>query len=150
VSYIATVSTLKPKLPGILVGTAIASAFVLVALGPNAVGGRTPPPSAPLVAERMLTFTDMPDHGVAVMDHGTVIATFEGEQGFLRGILRGLNRGRKMNDIPPTAPFRLSAYADGRLVLRDPSTGTNLEMNAYGATNEGEFANLLPIPGRHS
>jgi putative photosynthetic complex assembly protein len=139
----------KPKLPAIFVGAAIAAAFGLVAIGPNAVGGRTPPPSAPLVAERMLTFSDTPDHGVAVMDYGKVIATFEGEQGFMRGILRSLNRGRKMNDVPPTAPFRLSAYADGRLVLQDPATGTSLEMNAYGATNEGEFANLLPIPGRH-
>ncbi len=141
---------LPQKLPAILVGAALAAAFGLVALGPSAVGGRTPPPTAPLVAQRMLTFADIPDHGVAVMDHGQVIATFEGEQGFVRGILRGLNRGRKMNDIPPGTPFRLAAYADGRLVLQDPATGTSLEMAAYGATNEGVFANLLPIPGRHS
>ncbi len=145
-----TLTSLKPKLPAVLVVAAVATAFGLVALGPNAVGGRTPPPSAPVVAERLLTFADMPDHGVAVMDHGQTIATFEGEQGFIRGILRGLNRGRKMNDVPPGTPFRLSAYADGRLVLQDPATGTSLEMAAYGATNEGVFANLLPIPGRGS
>jgi putative photosynthetic complex assembly protein len=137
-------------MPVALVGVAIASAFGLVLLGPNAVGGRTPAPQAAIVAERTLTFTDMPDHGVAVTDHGQTIATFEGEQGFIRGILRSMNRGRKLADIPRDTPFHLTAYADGRLILQDPATGTNLELAAYGATNEGVFANLLPIPGRGS
>ena len=148
-THSATLSTLKPTLPAALIGLSIAAAFGLVALGPNAIGGRTAPPAAPVIAERMLTFADMPDHGVAVMDHGQTIAVFEGEQGFVRGILRGLNRGRKMNDVAPTTPFRLAAYGDGRLILSDPATGTRLEMTAYGSTNEGVFANLLPIPGRN-
>ena len=131
-----------------LVGSALAAAFGLVLLGPNAVGGRTEAPQAPLVAERMLTFADQPDKGVAVLENGKVIAVYEGEQGFIRGILRGMNRGRKMNGISRETPFHLAAYADGRLVLEDPATHTRLDMAAYGATNEATFADLLPIPGR--
>jgi len=127
-------------MPSTLVGIAIIGAFTLVLLGPTAA----------IVAERTLIFKDLPDHSVAVIDHGQTIATFEGEQGFIRGILRGLNRGRKMHDVPRDTPFHLAAYADGRLILDDPATGTSLEMAAYGATNEGVFANLLAIPGRGS
>ncbi len=76
------------------------------------------------------------------------MAVFEGEQGFLRGILRGLNRTRRGRDIPRDAPFHLAAYTDGRLVLDDPATGVRLDLAAFGHTNEDVFVALLPIQER--
>jgi hypothetical protein len=37
----------------------------------------------------------------------------------------------------------VSYYADHRLILRDPVTGRQVELEAFGPTNEGVFAGLL-------
>ena len=138
-------SQVLPRPALIAAGLVVASSIGLAALGPGAVGGRTPPPQAPVLAERSLVFTDLPDRGVGVFERGTEVTEFTGEQGFLRGVLRGLNRTRKVNGLPADAPFHLAAYADGRLVLDDPSTGVLLDLAAYGASNEEVFAHLLPV-----
>lgn len=101
-------------------------------------------PSAPVVAERTLSFLDRADHAVVVTEAGRTVAVFEGEQGFLRGILRGMYRTRRGMDIGREAPFHLASYADGRLLLDDPATGVRLDMAAYGPTNEAVFAGLMP------
>jgi hypothetical protein len=37
----------------------------------------------------------------------------------------------------------LIGRADGRLTLRDPSTGRIVDLESFGPTNAGEFAHLL-------
>ncbi len=133
------------RVPLMLVGGAIAIAFTLVAIGPGAVGGANPPPQATLLAERTLVFSDLPDHSVGVFENGRQVDDFAGEQGFIRGVLRSMNRARKLRDLPHEAPLRLAAYADGRLILEDPATGVRLDLAAYGSTNEQVFAALLPV-----
>ena len=142
-------SVFFPRLPSLAIGGVIALSLGLAAIGQRAAGGATPAPSAPLVAERTLAFVDGPGHAVLVQENGREVAVFEGEQGFLRGILRGMNRTRRGRDIPRDAPFHLAAYADGRLTFDDPATGVRLDMAAFGSTNEEVFAALLPIVGRH-
>jgi putative photosynthetic complex assembly protein len=137
-----------PRLPLLLVGGVLALALGIAVSGPGTVGGATEAPSAPLLAERTLAFVDRDDHAVAARENGRDVAVFEGEQGFLRGILRGLNRTRRGRDIPRDAPFHLAAYADGRLVLDDPATGVRLDLAAFGHTNEDVFAALLPVQER--
>ena len=75
---------------------------------------------------------------------------FEGEQGFIRGTLRGLARMRRGQDIPRTRrnPSASSAWADGRITLDDTATGQRLDLEAYGHTNAATFAKLLPIEER--
>ena len=136
------------RLPAFAVGGAIALAITLAAIGQSVVGGATPAPSAALIAERTLSFVDRADHAVLVRENGRDVAVFEGEQGFIRGILRGMNRQRRGRDVPRDAPFHLAAYADGRLTFEDPSTGVRLDMAAFGVTNEEVFATLLPIVER--
>ena len=71
-----------------------------------------------------------------------------GENGFLRGTLRGFARTRRADKIGSAAPFHLTGYADGRLVLLDPSTGRDVEIEAFGSANEAVFVRLLTMPPR--
>ena len=125
---------------GLLVGCALLAA-VAGRLGAADPG---PPPSAP-VAARDLHFVDRPDGAIAVLDAaGAPVDVAEpGTNGFLRGALRGMARERKRRDFGPEAPFRLTAWADGRLTLDDAATGRRLELQAFGATNAAVFARLL-------
>lgn len=104
------------------------------------------PPPAAQIAERTLQFTDQPDGGVAIVDaeSGAKVATVApGTNGFLRALLRGLARERKRDDYGSAAPFRLTAWADGRITLDDTTTSQRVDLEAFGPTNAAVFARLL-------
>jgi putative photosynthetic complex assembly protein len=91
---------------------------------------------------------DRADGAVVLTDAGTgqtVLVAAPGEDGFLRGALRGLARDRRMRGIGPEAPFRLVAWSDGRMTLDDTATGRRLDLLAFGQTQAEAFARLLPI-----
>jgi putative photosynthetic complex assembly protein len=125
-----------------LVGASLLAATVSSLTGRQA---GTPPPAA-VVAERDLAFADRPDGGVAVQDagNGRLIEVFQGEQGFLRGTLRGFARSRHLDGVT-AAPqsFRLTRWSDDRLTLDDPATGRHVELSAFGADNTIVFARIL-------
>ncbi len=102
-----------------------------------------------LVAARDLAFADGADGSVVVTDarDGTPVAQFTGENGFLRGMMRGMARTRKSEGIRPQDPFRLSAWSDGRLTLDDPATGRHIELQAFGSSNTEVFGHLLTAHG---
>jgi putative photosynthetic complex assembly protein len=97
---------------------------------------------------RLLRFEDRPngDIGVVNAQTGADVAQFSGEQGFLRGALRAMARERKRRDIGPMDPFELHARTDGRLTLIDPTTHMRLDLESFGPTNAGLFAQLLQDP----
>ena len=102
-------------------------------------------PDAKLVAERDLRFVDR-DDGAVIVYAGTTdqqVAVFEGQQGFLRGTMRGFVRTRHLDGIGAAPAFRLSRWSDGRLTLDDPTTGQHVELLAFGPTNAAVFAPLL-------
>ncbi|MFN9808593.1 MAG: photosynthetic complex assembly protein PuhC [Deltaproteobacteria bacterium] len=93
-----------------------------------------------------LRFEDRDDGSVAALDpeDGREIAIIEpGSNGFIRGVLRGMFRTRRLESVPPQEPFRLSEEADGRLVLTDPRSGRHVELRSFGGTNYDAFAALL-------
>jgi len=94
---------------------------------------------------RLLRFADMDngDIGVINAQDGSELARFSGEQGFMRGALRAMARERKRRDIGPMDPFELHARTDGRLTLIDPATHMRLDLESFGPTNAGLFAQLL-------
>ena len=102
-----------------------------------------------LVAARDLDFADGIDGSVIVTDarDGSPVQVFTGESGFLRGTMRGMARTRKSEGVGPQDPFRLSAWSDGRLTLDDPATARHIELQAFGSTNTGVFAQLLTAHG---
>ena len=97
---------------------------------------------------RLLRFADMDngDIGVFNAQDGSELARFSGEQGFMRGALRAMARERKRRDIGPMDPFELHARTDGRLTLIDPATHMRLDLESFGPTNAGLFAQLLQDP----
>lgn len=124
--------------------------FLAVAgsLGAAAVGRMYPQstlPTGQTVMVRELLFADGADGSVVVRQAGQdqPIAELSGEQGFLRGTLRGLARTRKAEGIGQGVPFRLVAWADGRLTLEDPATGRVLDLSAFGPMNTAVFGRLL-------
>lgn len=133
-----------PKAPLIGAGLLVGGALLAAVAGRLGAGDPGPPPSAVVVA-RELRFADRPDGAIAVLDAaGAPVAVAEpGTNGFLRGALRGLVRERKRREIGPEAPFRLTAWADGRLTLDDTATSRRLELEAFGPTNVAVFARLL-------
>ena len=133
------------RVPQIAVVVAIMAALGAAVIGPAAGGGPTAPPPSTVVAERTLGFQDRADGAVVVTENGAQVAVFEGEQGFVRGILRSMARQRRGEGLASAQPFHLVAWADGRLTLDDVATGERLDLEAFGPTNAAVFASLLPV-----
>jgi putative photosynthetic complex assembly protein len=75
---------------------------------------------------------------------GDIVAMFGQEgSGFIRGVMRGMARERRMHKLDASRPFRLTLYADTQLALTDMATGRVVELSGFGATNRAAFARLL-------
>ncbi|MBC8070467.1 MAG: hypothetical protein IAG13_19200 [Deltaproteobacteria bacterium] len=107
--------------------------------------------ASPAVSSSLaLRFEDRPDGSVAVLDAassrqvGTVLPA---EGGFVRGVMRGMFRTRKLESIPREDEFQLMRLTDGALVLEDPQTGRRVDLRSFGDTNYRAFAGLLAPQG---
>lgn len=141
--------------PGAL---AAAGALVLLSLGlvsavrlglvdpsPGATAVRAEAGTRP-TAERMLRFEDQADGTVLVSDAtaGETVALIGQEgSGFIRGVMRGLARERRMYGAGSETAFRLTMWGNGMLSLTDPVTGRTVELNGFGPDNRAAFARLL-------
>jgi putative photosynthetic complex assembly protein len=140
----------KVPLPFLLAaGGLVALTLFLVSVSRITGAGDDSLSSVHPIVTRNLRFEDKSNGAVAVYGakDGRLIETVEpGTNGFLRGILRALVRERRQAGIGPEVPFRLIEAADGSLVLYDPATQRSIYLRAFGPTNAGAFASLLP-PG---
>jgi putative photosynthetic complex assembly protein len=96
--------------------------------------------------ERSLSFGDAPDGALRVTDavSGQVVALLSsGQDGFIRGVLRGLARGRAVNRVEGGDVYVLTRWDDGRLSITDPVSGERFDLNAFGKDNLWAFARLL-------
>jgi putative photosynthetic complex assembly protein len=118
---------------------------IMLAIGGRIVGADPMPPTAKLVAEHDLRFADRADGAVVIVDASTgkQIEVMTGQNGFLRGTLRGFARARRRDGIGEAAPFRLTSWSDGRLILSDPATHRDVDLEAFGSSNEAVFGRLL-------
>jgi len=100
------------------------------------------------VESRNLRFIDRADGAVVIQDadKGDNASIIEPGQrtGFIRGVMRGLARERRMRGIGDGPPFNLSLWRDGELSLTDTVTGRSIELTAFGSTNRAAFLVLLP------
>lgn len=137
-----------PRLPLLGVFAAVGVSLVVAATGHMTRIGAAQAAGSP-VAVRDLRFADGADGSVVVTDarDGSPVATFTGEDGFLRGTMRGLARARKSEGVGADDPFRLQAWSDGRLTLDDPATERHVELQAFGPTNTAVFGQLLTAHG---
>ena len=104
-------------------------------------------PDAPATRTLALRFEDRPDGRIAVLDaqSGQEIHAIVGENGFIRGTLRGLARDRKRAGGGPEQPFELITRADGRFTLQDPVTGRRVDLESFGPVNAAKFAALMSL-----
>lgn len=107
-------------------------------------GAAAPQPTEAVQWERSLSFVGQSNGDIAVLDAttGQEVARFQGEQGFLRGSLRALNRERKRSGMNPDLPFKLTGHVDGRITLLDTATGQRLNLESFGPTNSAVFSQL--------
>lgn len=100
------------------------------------------------VESRDLRFEDGKGGAVLVYDakDGELIDTLApGSNGFLRVVLRGLARERKLGDIGAQPPFRLTRFAKGQITLTDTATGKQIDLDAFGSSNTAAFARLMTV-----
>jgi putative photosynthetic complex assembly protein len=128
-------------------GLVIASVVAVAAF--RLSGAPVSTPDAAAIATRDLRFIDRADGSIAVVDvrDGRLVENIVGENGFIRGTLRGLARERRRQGIGPEQPFQLVAHVDGRLTLLDPATGRRVDLESFGPTNSGAFARMLMPAG---
>jgi putative photosynthetic complex assembly protein len=136
----------------VLLGAAV---MILLSLGLAAGARRArlsapPPPASPALESLNLRFEDRSDGAIAVLDAASgreVSLVPPRTNGFVRGVLRGMFRSRKLESLGRQASFRLAREADGRLSLQDPQTGRRVDLDSFGPTNSAAFAQLL-VAGR--
>jgi putative photosynthetic complex assembly protein len=127
----------------------LASLFMVVIARISGYQPARPPPST-VVASHDLRFQDRADGAVLVyrgQSDDLVYVIKPGTNGFVRGVLRGLVRERRADHIGPRPPFRLTRWSDGRLSLDDPSTGRHVDLEVFGPTNAGAFADIFNASG---
>ena len=122
-----------------------ALSLVLVAVAWMSLHAERDPVPTNVHISRSLQFRDMPGGDILITDAktGEEVGRVQGEQGFIRGILRALNRSRKMHGLGPDGTFELTRFDDGRLVISDRSTGERLDLGAFGPANIGSFAPFI-------
>lgn len=102
------------------------------------------------VESRDLQFEDGKDGAVLVYDardRQLIDTLAPGSNGFVRVVLRGLARERRLGDIGSQPPFRLTRFENGQMMLLDTSTLKQIDLAAFGSTNAEAFARLMNIRG---
>jgi putative photosynthetic complex assembly protein len=133
---------------GILVGAASLVLASLLIVFAARISGYLPaqPAASASVESYALRFEDRTDGAVLIysdQDNRLVDTLPPGTNGFVRGVMRGLVRGRRADHFGSEAAFRLTRWADGRLSLDDPATGRHVDLEVFGPTNAGAFADIL-------
>jgi putative photosynthetic complex assembly protein len=131
----------------VLLGMAL-STLVLVGLA-RWSGTQVEQFDSPVTSSRALRFEDTTSGAVAVLDanSGVEVARFEGEQGFVRGVLRAMARARKARGVDHHLPLLLQGHADGSLTLDDAATGERIHLESFGPTQRASFAALQSAQG---
>lgn len=127
-------------------GALIVLALVLAGVARFTGFGAVPVVSATAVEVRALRFEDRADGAVVVREDGTrevVQVLAPGTNGFVRSVMRGLARERKMKGFDDEAPFELVRWDDNRLSLIDTATKRQIELVSFGITQLEVFAEML-------
>ncbi len=138
-----------PKGALIAVGSLLLLTLVLVTYSRFVAGGNSASYLAEDISEvtyRDLIFKDISGGLVHVFDANDsriILEIAPGTENFIRGVLRGLVRERKSQQLGDEEPFRLAKAVNGHLILQDLATKREININAFGHSNVKSFAQLL-------
>ena len=136
--------------PGHAIVIVLGLVVALAVLGRQTGMGVLRMPEPAVVQYRDLRFTDRADGSVGILDAGTgaiVLIVEPGQGGFIRGVMRGRARERRLDGFGSEPPFRLALHSDGRLTLEDMATKIKIVISSFGPSNVEAFARLLPQKG---
>ena len=139
----------EQKIPrGVLIGVAVLLSVTLVLAGRSRAALREEQarPQPPPVESLQLSFVDQPGGALAVLEvpSGRTITTLAPTtNGFVRGVMRGMFRERKLESLGRDGVFTLARHADGRLTLEDQQTHRKVELNGFGPDNAAAFIRIL-------
>jgi len=135
-----------PRLILLAAGALIVFVFLSIFIGRATDTGLLLTPEAAAVETRAMRFTPAPTGEMAITDKqsGQLVALLSaGGDGFIRGVLRGLSRGRAVTRTTGDDVYVLTRYDDGRLSISDPVSGARFDLNSFGPDNLEAFARLL-------
>ncbi len=127
-------------------GALVGFTMLAVTIGRSGGVGLTELPPAGPVASVGFHAEDQVDGSIALRNAGDghlITMIRPGEDGFIRGTLRGLAQARQREGLGREAPFRLTRFDNGTLALEDDATGRKVPLEAFGHTNALAFARLL-------
>jgi putative photosynthetic complex assembly protein len=133
---------------GVLIGAGAMLVFSLIAAGvssPTETERDGVLVDAPVISVQ-LQFEDADDGAIEVKraEGGQSVARLAPQRhNFIRGVMRGMFRTRKLERIDRAHPFVLSELESGRLSLHDPQTDRRVDLSSFGSTNTAAFAALL-------
>lgn len=103
-------------------------------------------PNSPAILHLDVRFDDQPDGATLIrrLPDGLVLDTLGADGGgFLRGVLKSLQRERAMRGLDRDAPFTLIRRADQRHTLIDPLSGQRRELDGFGPAHSLAAARLM-------
>ena len=65
--------------------------------------------------------------------------------GFIPGVMYGMEVARRRFGVDLSAPYGLTQLSDGRVVLADPPTHNQVDLESFGDANAALFTALLHI-----
>jgi len=133
---------------GPLIGAALLVALVFGVAIQARMSGKTASeePVTAVAQQREVRFEMQGDGTLSVYDvgQGREIARLASEKnGFIFGMLRGINQKRAVAHTDSTTPFRITRWQDGRMTLDDPSTGMHIAVSSFGPTQVESFQQLF-------
>ncbi len=108
-------------------------------------------PAAPALTELprtglTLRFIEQADGGLSVIDMASgreMERLAEGENGFLRTMIRVIRRDVSRTPDIISMPFRIESWQDHRVTLTDSATERSVDLRAFGPTNAEIFIRWL-------
>ena len=101
---------------------------------------------AKIVASRELRFVLQPDDSMRVIDAATghvagIVPTIR--DGFVPGMLHGMDIIRKHDGVATSLPYRITEMSDGRVLLIDPPSKSEIDLESFGSANAQRFVAYL-------
>lgn len=144
-AHVSTHGMLPPSLLK-AIGAMVLVSIVAAGLGRHAGIGTLTAPAPEAVRTASVRFEDRADGGIGVFampGNRPIKVLPAGTNGFLRGVMRGFARERRLSNLGPEAPFTLSLDSQRRVSLTDSATGRRAELTAFGQANAEVFVRLV-------
>ena len=125
-----------------LLATAAVGAIAVLALLP------APPlkDGAVVIASKQLRFVERPGGSMDVIDAATSrlagrVATVK--DGFVPGMMHGMSIIRRHDGVDQNLPYRITEMSDGRVLLIDPPSRSEIDLESFGRGNAASFTAYL-------